>query len=91
MDKLQLTGRNLSRVFNFRCGCVHDIHLCWYEVKLTSLRLKTQPKWLLCSPLVNIVLPVGAYPSGAHYGTSLKENAHSLALQVLNYDGSVWD
>ncbi len=69
---------------------MHGIHLCWYEVKLTSLKLKTQSKWLLCSPLVDIVLPVAAYPSGAPYGTSPKENAHSLALQVLDYGGRDW-
>jgi hypothetical protein len=44
MDKLQLTGQNLGRVFNFRNGCVHAIHFLCYGVKLTNLKLKTRPK-----------------------------------------------
>jgi hypothetical protein len=44
-DTLQLTGR----VFNFRHGCLYVMHLCCYEVKLPSLKLKTCPEQLLGS------------------------------------------
>jgi hypothetical protein len=48
MDKLQLTGRNLCRVFNFLSE-----HFWCYQVKLPNLKLKTGPKQLLGSfPLV---------------------------------------
>jgi hypothetical protein len=56
MDKLQLTGCNLGRVFNFRYGCVPAIHLRCYEVELPNLKLKTRPKQLLGSLRFVIVL-----------------------------------
>jgi hypothetical protein len=31
MDKLQLTGQNLDRVFNFRFGHLHDEHFWCYK------------------------------------------------------------
>jgi hypothetical protein len=49
MDKLQLTGQNLGRVFNFRSGCLHSAHLRRHQVKLPNLKLKTRPKQLLGS------------------------------------------
>jgi hypothetical protein len=56
MDKLQLTGRNLGRVFNFRSGHLHVAHLWCYQVKLPNLKLKTLPKQLLGSlPLVFVL------------------------------------
>jgi len=58
MDKLQLTGQNLGRVFNFRYGRVHAVHLLCYGVKLPNLKLKTLPKQLLGSLLLDVVLPV---------------------------------
>ncbi len=62
MVKLQLTGRHLGQVFNFRSGHLHAEHFWRYQVKLSNLKLKTCPKQLLGSlveslPLV-IVLPV---------------------------------
>jgi hypothetical protein len=57
MDKLQLTGQNLGRVFNFRFGHLHAEHFCCYQVKLPNLKLKTQAKQLLCSLLLVIALP----------------------------------
>jgi hypothetical protein len=57
MDKPQLTGHNLGRVFNFRNGCVRATHFLRYRVKLLNLKLKTWPKQLLgCLPL-DITLP----------------------------------
>jgi hypothetical protein len=47
MDKLQPTGQNLGRVFNFRNGHVHAMHLLCYGIKLPNLKLKTRPKQLL--------------------------------------------
>ncbi len=49
MDKLQLTGRYLGRVFNTRSGCVCAMQLNCFETKLSSLMLKTQPKQILGS------------------------------------------
>ncbi len=49
MDKLQLTGRNLGRVFNLRSGCVCAMQLSCFETKLPNLMLKTRPKQLLSS------------------------------------------
>ncbi len=57
MGKLQLIGRNLGRVFNSRSGCMCSIHLCCYEAKQHSLKLKTRPKQLLGSILLAFVLP----------------------------------
>ncbi len=47
MDKLQLTGQNLGRVFNSRSGPMCAMHLCCYEAKWCSLKLKTRAKQLL--------------------------------------------
>jgi hypothetical protein len=46
MDKLQLTGRNLGRVFNFRSGHLHAADLWCSWVELPDLNLKTRPKQL---------------------------------------------
>jgi hypothetical protein len=57
MDKLQLTGQNLGRVFNFRSDHLHAPIFLVLLVKLPNLQLKTQPKQLLgYLPLV-IALP----------------------------------
>jgi hypothetical protein len=58
MDKLQLTGRNLGRVFNFRRGHLHGALVWCYRVKLTSFKLKTRPKQLIGSLPLDIVLPI---------------------------------
>jgi hypothetical protein len=47
MDKLQLTGRNLGRVFNSRSGCMCALHLSGYKTKWPNLKLSTRPKQLL--------------------------------------------
>ncbi len=49
MDKLQLTGRALGRVFNFRSGCMHTIHLLPRVAIQPYLELKTWPKQFLGS------------------------------------------
>ncbi len=60
MDKLNLTGRNLGRVFEFRRGYLHAIQLYYFETKLPNLKLKTRPKQLLGSLQVDIALPAVA-------------------------------
>ncbi len=60
MDKLQLTGRNLGRVFNSRSGCMYVMNLCYYEAKQPNLKLKTQPKQLLGYCPLAFVLPTPA-------------------------------
>jgi len=57
MDKLQLTGQNLGRVFNSRSGCMCAMHLCCFEAKWPSLKLKTRPKQLFGSLPLAFVLP----------------------------------
>jgi hypothetical protein len=57
MEKLQLTGRKLGRVFNFRNGHVHAVHFICYGTKLPNLELETLPKQFLgCLPL-DVSLP----------------------------------
>jgi len=57
MDKLQLTGQNLGRVFNFRSDHLHAATYLVSSVKLPNLQLKTQPKQLLGSLPLVITLP----------------------------------
>jgi hypothetical protein len=57
MDKLQLTGQNLGRVFNFSNGHELIVHFLCYGVKLPNLKLKTQPKQLLGLLPLDIALP----------------------------------
>ncbi len=44
MDKLQLTGQNLGRVFNFRNVPLHAAHLWCCQEKLPNLMMKTRPE-----------------------------------------------
>jgi hypothetical protein len=57
MDKLQLTGQNVGRVFNFRSDHLHAATFLVLSVKLPNLQLKTQPKQLLGSLSLVIALP----------------------------------
>ncbi len=57
MDKLQLTGRNLGRIFNSKSGHVHALQLPFSETEQPNLKLKTRPKQLLGSLPLVIVLP----------------------------------
>jgi hypothetical protein len=54
---VQAPGQSLCRVFNFRNGCVHDVHFHCYGLKLPNLKLKTWPTQLLGSPPLENVLP----------------------------------
>ncbi len=58
MDKLQLTGQNLGRVFKFRSGHVHVDTILVLSIKLPNLKLKTRPKQLIGSLLLVITLPI---------------------------------
>jgi hypothetical protein len=60
-DKLQLTGQNLGRVFNFRFDHLRAEHFWCCQVKLPNLNSKTQPKQLLGSLPLVIALPDNAY------------------------------
>ncbi len=57
MDKLQLTGQNLGRVFNSRLGCASICRSIAYITKQPNLKLKTRPKLLLGSLMIAFVLP----------------------------------
>jgi hypothetical protein len=57
LDKFQLTGQNLGRVFNSISGCMCAMHLCSSEPKWPNLKLKTWPKLLLGSLPVTFALP----------------------------------
>jgi hypothetical protein len=57
MDKLQLTGRNLGRIFNFKNGRVQVLRFLCYGVKLHKFKLKTRPKQPLGYLLLDIMLP----------------------------------
>ncbi len=61
MDKLQLTERNLGRAFNSRTGRAHALQLHFSEMEQPNLKLKTQPKQLLGSLPLDIMLPARAY------------------------------
>jgi hypothetical protein len=64
LDKLQLTGRNLGRVFIFRSVHLHSAHLWFYRIKLPNLKLKTQPKQLIGSLPIDITLPASTQHNG---------------------------
>ncbi len=57
MDKLQLTGQNVDRVYNFRSGPLHAATILVLWVKLPNLQLKTQLKQLVGSLSLVIALP----------------------------------
>jgi hypothetical protein len=57
MDKFRLTGQNRGQVFNFRCGCVHALNVCCFEVKQPNLKLKTWPTQFFEDLPVDIMLP----------------------------------
>jgi hypothetical protein len=56
MDKLQLTGQNLGRVFNIRSSHLQAAAFLVSSVKLPDLLLKTLPKQLLGYLLLDIAL-----------------------------------
>jgi hypothetical protein len=58
-----VTGQNLGRVFNSKGGCKCAMHLCCFEVKWPSLKLKTRPKQLLHSLPFAFALPKLTYLS----------------------------
>ncbi len=58
MDKLQLAGQNLGRVFNFRNGGVHAAQFLCYRVKLPNLKLKTRPEQLSGFLPLDVALPI---------------------------------
>jgi hypothetical protein len=57
MDKLQLTGQNLGRVFNHKSVLMFAMHLFCYEAKQPNLNLKTRPKQLLGCLQLAFALP----------------------------------
>jgi hypothetical protein len=77
MDKLQLTGQNLGRVFDFRSGHLHAATFLISSVKLPNLQLKTRPKQLLGSLLLVIKLPRRVFNSRRGCACTV----HALHLQ----------
>jgi len=68
MDKLQLTGRNLVRVFNSRlCRMLVIGHGIVHITKQPDLNLKTWPKQLLGYLPFAFAFPTGAYQRGSPY------------------------
>jgi hypothetical protein len=57
MDKLELTGQALGRVYNFRSGCMCTLHLLPGVAIQPNLELKTQPKPVLGSLPLAFALP----------------------------------
>jgi len=57
-DKVKLTGRNLAPVISSRNGRSYAMHLLCNAAILPNLELKTQPKQLLGSILLNVTLPM---------------------------------
>jgi hypothetical protein len=51
---IDLTEQNMSRVFNFRSGCLHALHFLHNVAIRSNLKLKTQPKQLLSYLPLNI-------------------------------------
>ncbi len=61
LDKLQLTERALGRVYNFRSGCMHTMHLLPGVAIQPNLELKTRPKPVLGSLPLAFALPGQCY------------------------------
>ncbi len=59
MEKLQLTGQTLGKVFNCGNACMHTMHLLPGVAIQPNLELKTRPKQLLGSLPLVIALPGG--------------------------------
>ncbi len=87
MDKLQLTGQNLGRVFNFRFGHLHAEHFWCYQVKLPNLKMKTRPKQLLRSLLLVIALPGQICQSYAKI--IIQADFAGLGWGVINQDATL--
>jgi hypothetical protein len=73
MEKLQLTGQNLGRVFNFRSGHLHAATFLVLIVKLPNLQLKTRHKQLLGSLMIVIALPGSRKLPGGCFVNFLKQ------------------
>ncbi len=90
MDKLQLTGQNLSRVFNFRNGRLHVVHFLCYGVELPNSKLKTQFKQLIGLGYLqlDIALPVWACTIKHYrfiiYGSCSKSKCLSKSVDVID-------
>ncbi len=70
MDRHQLTGRNLCRVFNFRSGRLRAVNFLCYGVKLPSLKLSN----LEC------------HFDGENDGENVIENVQDLSLHRPGYN-----
>ncbi len=82
MDKLQLTGQNLDRVFNSRGGCVCATQLCCLETKLPHLMLKTRPRQLLGSLPFDITLPAMVFKAQGETNPNIYEGFLFSSLLV---------
>ncbi len=90
MNKLQLRGWHLGRVFNFRNARGYVLYFLCYRVKLPSIKLKTQPEQLLSSLPFDIALP-GYYDFGNHK-VELKsyQDFYNSGNTLLGYLSQTW-
>ncbi len=80
MDKLQLTGQNLGRVFNSRSCHLYVMHACGYRFKLPNLKLKTRPEQLSGYLTLDIAL------QGALKGGSITTVDLLLSISTIFYE-----
>ncbi len=85
MDKLQITGQNLGRVFNSKSGCMYPMHLCCCEAKLPSLKLKTWPNHLVGYLPLDIALTNSNKSFVVHAQTN---QSTKISFQKLSYSSS---
>ncbi len=78
MDKLQVTGQNLGRVFNSRSGCMCARLLRCYEAKLPDLKSKTRSKIILGS------LPIDIAQAWL-FGTVVTKDMLTLATLMIEH------
>jgi hypothetical protein len=81
MDKLQVTGQNLGRVFNSRSGCMCARLLRCHETKLPDLKLKTRSKIILDYLLINIAHPDTAWL----FATVVAKDELTLATLMIEH------
>ncbi len=90
MDKLQLTGQNLGRVFSSRRGCMCGTHLFCFEAKLPSLKLKTRPKQLLGSLPLAFALPDRCHPAPKNLSQSWEQKFCGFQLKEISWKYNVF-
>ncbi len=84
MDKLNLTERNLGRVFNSRLGHACISRAMAYITKQPNLKMKTWPKQLLGSLRLAFMLPIFVHQVQFNAFTGIHSNNRLQAFpQIL--------